>query len=372
VPFDTLEPRWKVLRLDGQSVLDKALALETYPLARRWIASGPEAALEALATQLGPDGRLTNRDVSRLAEIAMTGVTAPSRHTMEAIERAGDPLYPGRGVAELLSAADLTHISNEVAFLDRCPPGEVQGGALCGRPEYHALLAAVGADVIELTGNHMNDYGRAAFGDTIRAYYDAGLVTYGGGLTLAAAQRPAILEVAGNRIAFLGCNTVGPDFAFATAAEPGAAPCDYERLFAQLAELRERGEADVIVFTYQYLETQDGFYHYESTEPQRRDFQRMAAAGADIVSGSQAHQPQGFSFTPDGRFISYGLGNLFFDQMFSLGTRQGLIERHTVYAGRHISTELITTLLYDYAQPQITTEDERSALLYTLFAVSDW
>ncbi len=39
----------------------------------------------------------------------------------------------------------------------------------------------------------------------------------------------------------------------------------------------------------------------------------MKDAGADIVSGSQAHQPQGMEIRGDG-FINYGLGNLFFGQ----------------------------------------------------------
>ena len=33
VPFDELEPRWKVLRVDGLSPLDRALQVDSYPLA---------------------------------------------------------------------------------------------------------------------------------------------------------------------------------------------------------------------------------------------------------------------------------------------------------------------------------------------------
>jgi poly-gamma-glutamate capsule biosynthesis protein CapA/YwtB (metallophosphatase superfamily) len=48
----------------------------------------------------------------------------------------------------------------------------------------------------------------------------------------------------------------------------------------------------------------------------QRDFNALVRAGADIVTGVQSHVPQGMEFT-DGRLVLYGLGNLFFDQMFA-------------------------------------------------------
>jgi len=97
----------------------------------------------------------------------------------------------------------------------------------------------------------------------------------------------------------------------------------------------------------------------------------MVDAGAVIVSGSQAHHPQGFEFYK-GAFIHYGLGNLFFDQMWSTGTRQEIVDRHVIYQGRHISTELHTYLLEDYAQPRPMTPEERRELLKAVFKASGW
>jgi len=90
-----------------------------------------------------------------------------------------------------------------------------------------------------------------------------------------------------------------------------------------------------------------------------------------IVSGSQAHQPQSFEFR-NGAFIHYGLGNLFFDQMASAAVRQEFLDRHVIYDGRYISTELLTTFLEDFAQPRPMTADERAAFLAALFSASGW
>ena len=72
-------------------------------------------------------------------------------------------------------------------------------------------------------------------------------------------------------------------------------------------------------------------------------------AGADIVQGSQAHQPQNFEFYENG-FIHYGTGNLFFDQYNFPGCDRAFIDRHVIYNGKYINTELITIKFVDYAR----------------------
>ena len=58
--------------------------------------------------------------------------------------------------------------------------------------------------------------------------------------------------------------------------------------------------------------------------------------------------------------------------MWSWATRTGLIVRHTIYDGRVISTEVLTTVLEDFAQPRWATEEERRAILERVFAASGW
>ena len=49
-----------------------------------------------------------------------------------------------------------------------------------------------------------------------------------------------------------------------------------------------------------------------------------------------------------------------------------IIQRHTFYDGRHLSTELLTALLEDYAQPRPMTPAEREVFLIELFEASGW
>jgi poly-gamma-glutamate synthesis protein (capsule biosynthesis protein) len=99
----------------------------------------------------------------------------------------------------------------------------------------------------------------------------------------------------------------------------------------------------------------------------------LSAHGAVIVSGSQAHLPQGMTFVGD-HFVHYGLGNLFFDQMDIpvVGTRREFLDRHVIYDGKYIQTELITAMLEDYARPRLMTEEERQLFLTDIFTASGW
>jgi len=133
-----------------------------------------------------------------------------------------------------------------------------------------------------------------------------------------------------------------------------------------------RSQVNLVLVEIQYTETNGaGDYQTEPVWQQQETFQAISSAGADIVTGVQAHRPQALEFTNDG-LILYGLGNLFFDQMHSWETRQGLIARHTVYDGRHISTELLVTVLEDWAQPRWATPEEREMILAPVFAASGW
>lgn len=101
-----------------------------------------------------------------------------------------------------------------------------------------------------------------------------------------------------------------------------------------------------------------------------QEFEQTAQMGAVIVSGSQAHFAHGFGFYQN-HFLHYGLGNLFFDQMFPLHRRQ-FIDRHIFYDGKYLGVELLTAILEDYARPRPTTQEERAEMLEDYFRVSGW
>ncbi len=372
LPFDTLTPRWKVLAVDGRVVLDRAFSTEGYPLV---VTVGLEAAGErgqqvAAGLEARELWRATNRDPARITTVVLTGVTALVRATAKTMELRGVN-YPADAIMPFFEGADILHTSNEASFTPNCPPPEWFGEptGFCSSPAHFPLLQTIGLDVIELTGNHINDVGTPALSYTLDLYDSNGIAYYGGGRNLEDARAPRILTAPdGTRIAFVGCNVVGPWGAFATAESPGAAPCeDWTWLLDTIRALKANGQADLVIATLQHWEHPG---YMPQAEP-REEFDALAAAGADIVSGSQAHQPQGFAFV-DGRFVHYGVGNLFFDQMDYIENRQMFADKHILYEGRHISTLLFTGLIEDWSQPNPMTPEDRAGFLRMIFEVSGW
>lgn len=368
IPFDQLSPRWKVLAVDKMSPLDKTMDTNKYPLSVFWGFTGEPKVLDDFVEYVGNNKvefPKTNRDPQQMTVLVMTGTTAMVRYLALRMEEKGIT-YPARDVLSWLKDADITHISNEAPFYDKCPPAKPlrREARFCSSPAYMELLKYVGADIIELTGNHILDWGEAPFLYTLDLYKQNGFPYFGGGKNLEEAQKPIFIEDHGNKLAFIGCNSAGPPIVWATKEKPGAAPCDIPWMSNQIKEIKKKGYIPIV--TFQHFEVDD----YSPNSLQRVQSLQVADAGAVIISGSQSHFPQGMTFVGD-QFIHYGLGNMFFDQMMKLN-RRGFIDHHVFYGGKYISTVLLTAMLEDYSRPRPMTPEERTALLNIVFKSSGW
>ena len=366
IPFGQLEPRWKVLSIDGLSPLDKGMDIQKYPLTVNF---GIQANADVFEAIDEGDFALTlpsgNFNPDHLTNVMLTGTTAMVRYLALRMEEEG-VLYPSEKIGELLRSADITHISNEVSFYDQCPPANPVRREMrfCSAPEYFDLLEDIGTDVIELTGNHILDWGYDPFLYTIKQYDKNGMKYYGGGINLDDAKKPLLMENNGNKIGFIGCSPSGPENVWATKDLPGSAKCDWKYIQGQIDQMLEDGYLPI--FTFQHIEADLVKPH----SSQRIDFQAVSDMGAVIVSGSQAHFPQAMTFK-NGKFIHYGLGNTFFDQMDEYH-RSGFMDEQVIYEGRHISTRLYTIILEDHAQPRLMTDEERESFLTAIFEASEW
>jgi len=364
LPFHALMPEWKVLRLDHVLLLEKGVDLTAYALQLPLYVEnrrGPEVG--ALLAPIA--GVLANRDESRMTVVVMTGVTAMTRATARLMDAKG-VTYPAQDIVNWFSDADFVHISNEVSFKPDCVAAGSGTMSFCSHDSYIALLEEINVNIVELTGNHLEDKGAQWVDYSLDLYRDRGWQWFGGGANQLEASRPLTMTHSGNRIAFIGCNTVGP---FAGEDSGGAARCDFPVLEQAIEELRTAGYLPIV--TIQYLED----YSYAPTPQQIRDFRRLAEAGAVMVQGSQAHQAQTLEFH-DGAFVHYGLGNFFFDQMWSDGTRQEFVDRLTFYDGRLLGIDLRTAILEEYGRPRPMTvgdpapEADRAKFLAMIFAGS--
>jgi poly-gamma-glutamate synthesis protein (capsule biosynthesis protein) len=369
IPFEDLEPRWKVLEVDGISPIRKDFDLDEYslsvPISLSGVDTGPEEAVLAAFESLLP--QTFNRTSGKLTTIVVTGVTALVRATAWEMETKGIT-YPAIDVGEMMREADLTHISNEVPFVEKCPepnPGQ-RGMIFCSDPRYIALLEEVGTDVVELTGDHFGDWGSDAVLYSLEYYAEHGMPYYGSGATPEEGRQAITFEHNGNKIAFIGCNGKGGGYAPGSMGLPGAVDCDFDFISNEIDGLISNEH--VVIFTFQHNEV----YSFVPGVQLMNHFREVAEYGAQIVSGSQAHQPHMMEFYQDS-LLMFGLGNLFFDQVgVSEDTSRALIASHVIYDGRHISTELFTVFFIDYSRPRYMSKEDRIQLLTDVFEASEW
>ncbi|MGB4596248.1 MAG: CapA family protein [Anaerolineaceae bacterium] len=369
LPFESLLPRWKVIALEGQTPLSKQFDPDNYLLnvpISVWAEGSTQ--LSSYANSVLAALPASNRDPQKLATVVVTGVTALARATAYDMEISG-VTKPAEEVGDILRDADLLHISNEVPFYQDCPyPDPYGGGALrfCSADYYLELLQVIGTDVVDLTGDHLLDYGQEALLHTLAIYREQGWPFFGAGMNLREAEQATTFEINGNWIAFVGCNAKPLSYLAATDGSAGVFHCGVERMASSIRQLSAEGFNPIVTFQH------DEVYSWDPTPRMIEDFNAAAEAGAVIVSGSQGHQPQTIAFVGDDRFIHYGLGNLFFDQFgLSTDTDKAFIDRHIFYNNHYIGTELLTVKFTDYSTPRWMTNSERIAMLNQLFVSSE-
>lgn len=352
VPFDALTPDYRMLWVDDRSIIEQ---LDSYPFA-----------FQRGTAHFQPEN---------LTRITLSGVTALARRTLTALDENGIE-WAASGIQDYVKSSDYFHTSNEVSILQTCPQsnGVVLGApAFCTKPEHAELLNLIDLDIVELSGNHNNDFGYEPYLETLTFYADSDIMTVGGGETTADARTPLIIEHNGATVAMLACNIPGPYYAIATengltddtpAGRPGSTYCDNEWLGDMLPQLQV--QHDLVILTIQHWE----FEQYVPTPEQRFDFRRFADLGADIVMGTHAHKPQTYEFYSNIRgtqsVLHYGMGNLFFDQPW-WGNSRFFMNTLYIYDGHLLFVEVFPGIIEGAARPRLMTPDERENFLFFMF-----
>jgi len=286
--------------------------------------------------------------------LVMTGTTALTRYTSKLMEEKGI-LYPLPSVEPWLKAADFVHISNEVSFVPRCSTGDGKPTMqFCSKESYIELLEKSHANIIELTGSHLHDFGHHWINDTIAMYEKRGWIWFGGGRTQVEATQPRTMEHHGNKLAFLGCNAPMTEWKVLRRG-PGVGACDIPRMQRQIAELRAKGFIPIVSVQH------DEVYKHDPPDGLVRDLRKLADAGPAFVMGSQAHCPHPWE-VHRGAYVHYGPGNFYFDQFWH-PVRDAAQDKLYLYAGKLLTVGHLYTRIEERGRPRVLDSKERSELL---------
>ncbi|MBR3052016.1 CapA family protein [Candidatus Saccharibacteria bacterium] len=337
-PFDELDFKQKLLSINDKYYLDDLNEGAAY----RIIKFDSEKFTDEIQPLLNGKIGVKAPEKSEILTFAQTGVTALSRGMNEKLYQVGDAEYFAEQIKDYLASFDITHTSNESSFSELASAHNI-----CSDVRFIDTLTAIGLDVVELTGNHNMDCGAVAAEETIDLYGEKGIKTVGGGKNATEAAVPLQLSNKGTNITMLAYNqsTGGAT----TGDLPGANQYYEANASAEIKAAKERG--DFVIVDVQYYECSAYASEYEdpicdyansSAGDQVGFFRHLIDLGADVVVGTSAHQPQTYELYGDG-VIYYGLGNLFFDQIWWPGTTRSLVLAHYFKDGKLLQTKVVPT-----------------------------
>lgn len=222
----------------------------------------------------------------------------------------------GRGIRDVLGAADLAIVNLECPFTER---GEklTKNFNFRARPEMVEILKRASIDAVTVANNHAMDYGADGMTDTRTTLDHAGILHFGTGNDLAEARRPLIVERNGLTIGFLGYyfqiqeDMIEPPEIYALPGRPGASGwyTDLRQITAMVSE-------DVAALAVE-VDAVVPFFHWgKESQYLVRDYQTELARlcirrGARAVLGAHPHRIQGVEVY-DGAPIFYSLGNFIY------------------------------------------------------------
>ena len=178
------------------------------------------------------------------------------------------------------------------------------------------VLKEVGFDIASFANNHVGDWGKEAFDDTLRFSSANNIPLIGVGPSYASTTEPFIVEKNGLKIGFLAFSDVGPVHMKAGTSTSGILLLSDPNLERIIKNTKEK--VDQLVVSVHWGEE----YKKEATERQKEFAHKLVDWGAVLVVGHHPHVVEPLE-EYNGRLIAYSLGNFIFDQYFSKETMEG-------------------------------------------------
>lgn len=214
-------------------------------------------------------------------------------------------------VADYLKDADIRigtlecGIGNEPAF---CPIKKAGGSSAFVYAEDNDLkrIVELGINAVSLANNHFFDLGLNGALHAIDLLEKHGISYFGAGMNIEEARKPAVFNISGKTVAFLGfCDTTIPFCQIANETSPGVSPLEEKNIIKSVKEAKSKYD---FVFAVVHWGKEHTWWPKSSVVNFAKIFQKSGISG---IIGGHPHRVQAVCSvkkTP----VAYSLGNFLF------------------------------------------------------------
>ena len=218
-------------------------------------------------------------------------------------------------------------------------------------------LAGAGFDVLSMANNHVGDWGRFSYIDTLSRLRENEILYTGGGYNEAEAEQPIIIEKHSTKIGYLGFSDVGPAWMEAGAEKAGLLLASDPR-FDEIVE-SAASQVDFLIVSFHWGDEYQALHNARQEHLARRAVDN----GAKLVIGHHPHVAQDTEVYKDS-FIAYSLGNFIFDQSWSKPTMQGMLLQVKLWKDGSMDIKKNTTYLNSVFQIDRITEGKEEKIKF--------
>lgn len=194
-------------------------------------------------------------------------------------------------------------------------------------PSVIPAMKGAGISILSVASNHVGDFGRIAYIDTLSRLKENEILYTGGGMDNTEAENPTIVEKYGMKIGYLGFSDKGPDYMKADVGKAGLLLTNNPR-FDEIIKNASK-QVDYLIVSFHFGEE----YQVKHNARQELLAHKAIDDGAKIIIGHHPHVIEDTEvYTPKSctqsscmGYIAYSLGNFIFDQAFSAATMQGML-----------------------------------------------
>lgn len=212
-----------------------------------------------------------------------------------------------------------------------------------------------GISIVSVANNHIGDWGRDAYIDSLTRLKESGILYTGGGINSEEAEMPAIIEKYGIKIGFIGFSDVGPNEMKVGENTAGLLLASNPR-FSEIVK-NASTQVDYLIVSFHWGEE----YKPKNNARQKYLAHKAIDAGAKIIIGHHPHVIQNTEMYKDS-FIAYSLGNFIFDQSWSEPTMQGMLLEIKLNKNGSMTATKNTFKLNKFFQPEEIMEGEEEII----------